>query len=267
MRKEPSIIKSFIGTIIILVVVYFTVYTLASNEEIVRTEVLKEIPIEVESVPGLEIEVANTYVDIEVKGTNEMYHKLKDAPPRVKVGVEEKEGIEVENYYEESERINELLLEERDDKEEGGEEDSEVLEDDKDEEEVEQEEEVELLNLKEYFEDVIEIEGLEGFIHDLLTDVNIDVVAVEPEEVDVKVKIRGKTEEPVTKVEVKESVKGYLNESDKENIEEINVYVDVDSIDKDGETIGTLGIVDKEGKEISIENRLNRENVRVKVYF
>lgn len=268
MRKKPSIIKSFLGTLVVLVVVYFSVNTLASNGEIVSTEGLRGVPIEIESVPGIEIVTEIGNVDLEVKGTKVMHNKLKDAPPRVIVSVEEKEGVEVGNIYEESERIKELQMgEQAAEEDENKEDEYEKEEEGLKEEENEEDNEGVVLDIKEYFNDVVRVEGLDGYIHELLTEIPIEVVAVEPEEVDVKVKIRGVTDKSVTKVEVKDSIKGYFNESDKERIEEVNVYVDVDSIDKDGETIGVLGIVDKEGKEMSTDRRLDRDNVRVKVYF
>lgn len=107
MRKKPSVLKSFFGTITVMVILYLSVYTLSDNEEIVKTDVIK-LPVEIEEVVGLEVISKEDMVDVEVKGTKEMLKNLKDIQPYVQVNLEEKDiGNTEESIGEENTNLDE----------------------------------------------------------------------------------------------------------------------------------------------------------------
>lgn len=225
MQKKPRVWVTLLTTVIVLVFIYFTVYTLASNEEIVYTEEI-ELPLEVEAEVGLELVPKTHKVDIEVKGTKEMMRELGGTGANVKASVSEIEGVDI---YES--------------------------------------EEEDRVNLKDKYNINLEVDGLEGYVYNIISEVGIDIYEVEGVEVELKVKIRGEQVELVEDIEILEDVVGYFTEQDREQIKEVSVYVDVDNVTEDNIAIGELGIEGKDGEVMDVGGRLSHTEVGVKVKF
>lgn len=258
MRKKPSFFKTLFGTVIVLIVVYFSVFTLASNEEIVSTEILRDVPYEIEPVIGTEVEPLTSGIDIEIKGTKEMHNKLEKEGPLLTVKLEE---VEIED--EDLEPVEAEIVEEEEIEEDTEENiDADLLGDNSGEESKEVE-----VNLNDKYKTVVRVEGLDEYIYKVLTDVQVNITELEPEEVTLKVKIRGKSDKEIKDITIYDTVYGYFNEQDREEIDDISVYIDLDELNDKDETVGEIRILDEDGNDIGNDGRLDKEEVDVKVIF
>lgn len=104
MERKPKFIKSFLGTLFLLAIIYLVVYQFTEKEEVLLTNVLRGVQIEAEQ-SDKQILILAEGVDIEVTGTEEMMKKLDRDVVKATVEVEETEPETGEKETEEREEV------------------------------------------------------------------------------------------------------------------------------------------------------------------